>query len=320
MKRNRFLKVFIALIVLSAAMTASASFFYHQIRYRKQIAEKFYPTTGNRVETITRKQYESPIVTYISPPREQIVPTGTLPSSWTPPQISQTIPPVDAPVNPSQKLPTATEIGEFTNWASAHGITLQAVTASVDDMYYNRYDPATHNIALEQIPGLVVAFAGLKKIPDSILITMQEKTIYFSTINERPYTNLSGDYGGTLKNTKSGFILTQALSESGTVHELGHIVGYHGIEGIYGFTAPFSHLKGEYDILFDTAGIAYPPPQKPKGYISSYATANKAENFAEHFAYYIVNPNAFRAQMAGDDLLIKKYNFFKDKLFQGKEY
>lgn len=220
-------------------------------------------------------------------------------------------PPVFEPES-SQKFPTAVEITEFSNWASARGINLQAVNVSVDDMYYNRYDPAAHNITLKQIPGLMLAYEGLRKITGDALGTMRDKTIYFSTSNERPYANLTGDYGGTLKNTKSGFILTQPISEMGTIHELGHIVGYHGIEGLYGFAAPFVYLKGEYDALFDTTGIVYPPAQTPKGYISSYATANKAENFAEHFAYYVIDPGTFQKQMSGDELLVRKYNFFRD--------
>lgn len=226
--------------------------------------------------------------------------------------------PLTSPTHTSQ-FPTATQIAEFSDWANGRGITLQAVSASVDDMYYNRYNPAAHNISLGKISGLMTAHYALKNLPGFILDTMRDKTIYFSTSNERPYTNLTGDYGGTLKNTKAGFILTQPISEDATLHELGHIVGYHGIEGLYGFAAPFADLKKEYDELFDTIGVSYPPPATPKGYISSYATANKAENFAEHFAYYVFHASQFKAKMAGDDLLTKKYDFFDKKIFLPSE-
>lgn len=208
-----------------------------------------------------------------------------------------------------------TGIAEFSDWAVGRGIALQAVSASVDDMYYNRYAPAEHNIALEKISGLTTAYYALKNLPGRLLDVMRDKTIYFSTANDRPYTNLTGDYGGTLKNTKPGFILTQPISKDATLHEFGHIVGYHGIEGLYGFAAPFSDLKEEYDELFDTMGINYPPIETPRGYISSYATANKAENFAEHFANYVFRAGNFKTKMAGDALLTKKYDFFEKKLF-----
>lgn len=226
---------------------------------------------------------------------------------------------LEPPTDPSRKLPDAAQSAEFMNWANGRGIALQAITAGVDDLYYNRYELAQHNISLSKIPGLTVAYSALRNIPGSVLEVMRGKTIYFSTSSDRPYANLTGDYGGTLKNTKAGFILTQPMSEESTIHEFGHIVGYHGIEGLYGFSSPFSDLKTDYDALFDTGGIAYPPSATPKGYISSYATANKAENFAEHFAYYVSKAGEFKLKAIGDDLLAKKYDFFNTKLFLPQE-
>lgn len=57
-----------------------------------------------------------------------------------------------------------------------------------------------------------------------------------------------------------------------------------------------------------------------KDYMSAYATANKAENFAEHFAYYVVEAEAFRNKSKTDQKLLEKYLFFKQNIFQEKEY
>lgn len=288
-------KIFIVLIIISV-VTAGAAFLY------SLPSEQEAPT---EIPTEIPVQQQPPVKIFQPQTQPQ-------PKSATPAPTIPTVPTPVQPVDLSQKFSTDSEISEFVSWASNRQITLQAVKAGVDDMYYNRYDPAAHNINLKQIPGLMSAYTGLRKITGDALETMRDKTIYFSTSNERPYTNLTGDYGGTLKNTRPGFILTQPISEMGTIHELGHIIGYHGIEGLYGFHSIFNYLKKDYDFLFDASGIDYPPAQTPKGYISNYATANKAENFAEHFAYYVIDSSTFQRQMSGDELLIKKYNFFRD--------
>lgn len=152
---------------------------------------------------------------------------------------------------------------------------------------------------------------------------MRGNTIYLSTISERPYTVLSGNYGGVLKDVRDGIIVTQTITSISTVHEFAHILGYFGIEGLYDHDFPqFKVLREEYDKIFDTSAITYNPsaPQTPRGYISNYASANKAENFAEHFAYYVLSAKEFREKAASDTILLQKYNFFKNRLFAGKEY
>lgn len=297
--KKGFSFIILLIIITAFVFTGGAVYFYFQ--KGEKIEQKEMPKNETTEVALENK-----------PSRPETVKEPDISEVPAVVEKSLLVAPLVFELEPSQKFPTAVEITEFSNWASVRGINLQAVNATVDDMYYNRYDPAAHNITLKQIPGLMLAYGGLRKITGDALETMRDKTIYFSTSNERPYANLTGDYGGTLKNTKSGFILTQPISEMGTIHELGHIVGYHGIEGLYGFHSIFNYLKKDYDLLFDTSGIDYPPAQTPKGYISSYATANKAENFAEHFAYYVIDPGTFQKQISGDELLTRKYNFFRD--------
>ena len=58
----------------------------------------------------------------------------------------------------------------------------------------------------------------------------------------------------------------------------------------------------------------------PPGYMDVYSTANAAENFAQHFMYYILYGPEFRKKAQGDELLHKKYDFFKKDLFNHLEY
>jgi hypothetical protein len=51
-----------------------------------------------------------------------------------------------------------------------------------------------------------------------------------------------------------------------------------------------------------------------------YATANSAENFAQHFTFYILIGSQFRSQAQNDILLQRKYDFFRQNLFQNREY
>ncbi len=58
----------------------------------------------------------------------------------------------------------------------------------------------------------------------------------------------------------------------------------------------------------------------PPGYITRYSTYSDLENFADHFAYYVIYPDVFRDRMKNDPLLVDEYEFLRDFVFNGKEY
>lgn len=224
---------------------------------------------------------------------------------------------------PEPEFPSAEELAEFRAWAEERGIILQGIKTDIDSLFYNKYNPATDNVELEMVPGVMEAYAGLKVLPDSVLEVMRDKTVYLSTIAERPFTFTHGEYAGLLKGVTAGIVVTNPVTAQNTIHEFGHILGYNGIEGIYDSNYPqFKIFREEYDRIFDTGGIEYMPnePEAPEGYISRYATANKAENFAEHFAYYVTAGDVFRSVMVNNPALTEKYNFFKNNIFGGREY
>ncbi|MBI2617543.1 hypothetical protein HYW55_05380 [Candidatus Gottesmanbacteria bacterium] len=287
-----------------------------------------YVSNNTRKPTVYTIQYISVVPSYSYLPFSPQ--TSPLPPSPPPPSSSQITTSFISPVQLYSESVTppllnvfATEkqLETFRAWAQMHGITLQGVTKDINSLYYNKYDPATDHIDLEKIEYVINVFDALERIPDSVLTVMQGKTMYISTLNERPYTILNGDYLDTLKGLNEGIILTHPLGIHNTIHEFGHIVGYHGIEGIYDQNYPqFKQYASEYHRIFDMQGIQYPPATLSQGYISLYATANKAENFAEHFTYYVVLANEFREKALKDAKLLEKYTFLKEKIFAGKEY
>lgn len=231
------------------------------------------------------------------------------------------VPPPAPPPPIGPRLPSNTAVEAFRGWASARGIALQGIQQKTQALYDNAYDPATDNVPLEQVLGITEAHRALELLPDGLLAVLDGTTIYLSTIRERPYTILAGNYGGVLGGLTDGVILTQPITVPRTVHEIGHLIGYHGIEGIYGHDHPRLHQHHqEYERLFDTNDISYPPTELPPGFLTIYSTANRAENFAEHFAAYVTDGATFLERAGTDALLAAKYEFLKEKIFGGRTY
>ena len=80
------------------------------------------------------------------------------------------------------------------------------------------------------------------------------------------------------------------FSRRQTIHEFAHILDYHGIQGVYDDPNNFwSYLKELRDEIFKVPfAYDHKRPSVPAGYLDVYSTANAAENFAQHFMYYIL--------------------------------
>lgn len=229
-------------------------------------------------------------------------------------------------------LANPSQLFEFYDWATLQGITLQGVLRNVNYLYKNKFNPNSDSTSLDKIPGVYLAYLGMKILPDSVLEVMRGKTIYFSTVYfDDPYhpgvALIGYDTNKASNNLNSGILLSRPIYQQGAIHEVGHILEAYGIDSFGGDKFPnFKKLREEKNLLFDTSNIDPIPDDKlftepiPKGYISTYSTKNKAENFAETFAYYVWQGNFFRNQMINDPLLTQKYNFMKDKIFNSVEY
>jgi len=209
-------------------------------------------------------------------------------------------------------------VSEFFEWARTRNISLVGIKISANETYFNGFHPANESINLEEVSYWWEVEKGLKKVPDKVLQTMRNKTVYFSNKFGRGYTMATAFLNGTT----AGFILEQTISERQTIHEFGHIVDFVGVKGQPGDPYNiFSNAISERNRIFSVTDPYNPnAPTTPIGFINVYSSANDQENFAEHFSYYILYANEFKERMKNDSLLMQKYNFFKNWIFEGKEY
>ncbi len=210
-------------------------------------------------------------------------------------------------------------LANFENWARDHDISLIGTNKNAKYLFNPGMDPDKDVVELKDVPGVLIAAEALYKIPDNVLEVMAGKTIYFSTQEGRSitvFTSGSGDHH------KRGFIIEQNIRAGNVIHELGHIVDVHGIQGLYRDKQNiFSYAKEERDKIFEVT-LEYQPnaTAPPPGYISRYSTHSDLENFADNFAYYVIYPDVFRDRMKNDPLLVDEYEFLRDFVFNGKEY
>jgi len=210
-------------------------------------------------------------------------------------------------------------LANFENWARDHDIYLVGTNKNVKHFFKRGMDPDKDVVELKDVLGVLIAAEALYKIPDNVLEVMAGKTIYFST-QEGPsiamFTSGSGDHH------KRGFIIEQNIRVGNVIHELGHIVDVHGIQGLYTDKQNiFSYAKEERDKIFEVT-LEYQPNAigPPPGFINRYSAHSDLENFAEHFAYYVIYPDVFRDRMKNDPLLVDEYEFLRDFIFNGKEF
>ena len=211
------------------------------------------------------------------------------------------------------------EIDQFENWANEHGIAIVGVNKNSNDLYYTGYDESTDSVNWKEIPRVLVAADALYTVPENVLQVMDGKTIYFSTEYGRSYTVLDSfpDHD-ILVGLNRGIILEQNTAPHTVIHELGHIVDYHGIQGIYDDEQNiFENSLDDRNSVFNGMDNY---SSDSTGYISSYSAVNDAENFAENFAHYVIYSNEFREKILTDPLLIEEYEFMRDVVFSGFEF
>jgi len=210
-------------------------------------------------------------------------------------------------------------LANFENWAKKHNISLIGTNKNAKYLFKPGMDPDKDVVELKDVPRVLIAAEALYKIPDNVLEVMAGKTIYFST-QEGP--SMAVFRSGSGDQHKRGFIIEQNVRAGNVIHELGHIVDVHGIQGLYRDKQNiFSYAKEERDKIFEVT-LEYQPNATgpPPGYISRYSTYSDLENFADNFAYYVISPDVFRDRMKNDPLLVDEYEFLRDFVFNGKEY
>ena len=208
---------------------------------------------------------------------------------------------------------------DFKNWARKHDISLVGTNKNVKHLFRLSFDPDKDWVELKDVPGVLIAAQALYKIPDNVLEVMAGKTIYFSTEDGRSRSVYVDRRSDPLNR---GFIIEQNVRAHTVIHELGHIVDGHGIQGIQGDEQNvFSYAQEERDKIFQVT-LEYDPNVRrvPPGHITHYSSYSDLEKFAEHFAYYVIHSDVFRDRMKNDPSLVDEYEFLRDFIFNGKEY
>jgi len=214
-------------------------------------------------------------------------------------------------------IPDELFLANFENWAKEHDISLVGTNKNAKQLNWS-FDHDKDQVELKDVPGILIAAEALYKIPDNVLVVMIGKTIYFSTEDGRSFSVFAA-WGPNPLNR--GFIIEQNVRAVTVIHELGHIVDVHGIQGdLADEQNVFSYAKEDRDEIFQVALENKPNDKEKLGYITGYSSINDLENFADHYAYYVVYPDVFRDEMKNDPLLVKKYEFLRDFVFNGKEY
>jgi|GEM_PF-2745211 len=240
-------------------------------------------------------------------------PHSVLPPLTTPPSIIS----VTTPSGSSD-----IKITDFLLWSNAHGIEIVGIHKTTDHFYYQGGKPEDFSDP-KDVPNLLEVADGLYQIPENIIAVLKGKTLYVSHLNGRGYAVLgSWPEQNILAGMNRGVILEQQLKKENVVHEIGHILDYHGIRGMYEDPQNlFANLEPLRKEIFSVS-FPYDPAlvAPPVGYLNVYSTANDAENFAEHFASYVFRAQDFRVRAKRDEILQRKYDFFKNNLFGGREY
>ncbi len=114
------------------------------------------------------------------------------------------------------------------------------------------------------------------------------------------------------------------------IHELAHVVDLGGLTS-ENFSQKSSYKDGKKIIYKDDKSVlfyqlSWKTEYEKHQYISDldfvggYAAADMFEDYAESFLMYIEHGNEFRLMASRNEILQKKYNFFKTHIFSGKEF
>ncbi len=179
---------------------------------------------------------------------------------------------------------------------------------------------------LSAVPNRADIAATLASMPLFLVKTLRGKAIYLSTASGRSYAvtmPVSNDVYALFAGMMPGAFF-EANSPTQTretlVHELCHVLDHTVLDDRYGSVLhPYRYpalvaLGAERDALFEPR-----PASKTKGFVSTYATTNAQEDFAEHCRAYARDKAGFTAKAQaeagqGSTLLASKLAFM-EKVF-----
>jgi len=139
---------------------------------------------------------------------------------------------------------------------------------------------------------------------------LEDKTVYFSTQEGRSYAFVM-PYGvyTVCQGVHAGFCVEQGKNVVySAIHEMGHLIDFLSLRPAYNWK-PFFDAP-DADKVFNGKG----------NLVSAYANANTREDFAEHFAWYVLKGDQFRKLCVGNVDLLTRYNYLSIHVFDGVKY
>ncbi len=168
-----------------------------------------------------------------------------------------------------------------------------------------------------------LVYRTLKSLPEEPVKKLKHLTLYFSESGRR------GLGGGNTIILRCQNVTDEELAAV-LVHEMGHIMDTGVMEGSW--TAGESQFvdgskpiyKNDPSLGFYTLSFKNDTEVKWSAtkydFVSGYAMTDPFEDFAESYAYYILHGKEFRELAQDNDILERKYNYLKTRVFKGKEY
>lgn len=168
-----------------------------------------------------------------------------------------------------------------------------------------------------------LVFRTLKSLPEEPVKNLRHLTLYFSDNGRR------GLGGGSTVILRCQNVTDEEMVAV-LVHEMGHIMDTGVMSGSYESGASAYSDGGNRIYLNDSSlgfyNISWEREDKLKAgsdkydFVSGYAMSDPFEDFAESYAYYILHGTEFRELAKHNSSLSRKYDFLKNKVFEGKEY
>ena len=168
-----------------------------------------------------------------------------------------------------------------------------------------------------------LVYRTLEVMPDDVSAKLKNLTLYFSSTGRR------GLGGGSTIILRCQNVTDQELVAV-LVHELGHIKDTGLMKG--DFWSGESEFKDgekaiyENDPSLEFYRIGFESEKKVKegisaeDFVTGYTMTDPFEDFAETYNFYVLHGKQFKKMTETNELLYQKYQFMKDKVFDGKEF
>jgi len=168
-----------------------------------------------------------------------------------------------------------------------------------------------------------LVYRTLKSLPPEPVGKLKHLTLYFSESGRR------GLGGGSTIILRCRNVEDEELVGV-LVHEMGHIMDTGVMEGTAdagesAFRDGGNPVNND-DPSLDFYTLDFENEKTLKedatawDFVSGYAMADPYEDFAESYAYYILHGNEFREIAKFNQVLQAKYDYLKNRVFNGKEY